>query len=69
MPRFEPELLRPQPCVTIELHTSLTFQLMFEPQFNRVEKIKIISSTLMAACGLVPGRYYTLNPYLFRVPL
>ena len=36
---------------------------MFEPQFNRVEKIKIISSTVMAACGLIPGRY-TFNDHL-----
>ena len=33
------------------------FQLLFESQFlHRVEKIKIISATYMAACGLQPGR-------------
>ena len=31
-------------------------QLLFETQFARVEKIKVISSTYMAACGLQPGR-------------
>jgi len=31
-------------------------QLMYEPQFNRIEKIKIIGSTFMAACGLLSGR-------------
>ena len=31
-------------------------KLLFEAQFNRVEKIKVISSTYMAACGLQPGR-------------
>ena len=33
------------------------FQLMFEAQFiARIEKIKIIGSTFMAACGLMQGR-------------
>ena len=31
-------------------------KLLFEAQFSRVEKIKVISSTYMAACGLQPGR-------------
>ena len=30
-------------------------QLMYEAQFNRIEKIKIIQSTFMAACGLLSG--------------
>ena len=31
-------------------------QLMYEAQFDRIEKIKIIGSTFMAACGLISGR-------------
>jgi len=31
-------------------------KLLFEAQFGRVEKIKVISSTYMAACGLQPGQ-------------
>lgn len=31
-------------------------KLLFHEQFSRVEKIKVISSTYMAACGLQPGR-------------
>ena len=31
-------------------------QLGYEPQFNRIEKIKIIQSTFMAACGLLSGK-------------
>ncbi len=31
-------------------------KLLFHDQFGRVEKIKVISSTYMAACGLQPGR-------------
>ena len=29
---------------------------MYEPAFNRIEKIKIVGSTFMAACGLISGR-------------
>ena len=29
---------------------------MYEAQFDRIEKIKIIGSTFMAACGLISGR-------------
>ena len=29
---------------------------MFEPQFTQIEKIKIIGSTFMAACGLRSGQ-------------
>ena len=36
-------------------------QLMYEPQFNRIEKIKIIQSTFMAACGLFSGRKLSLE--------
>ena len=32
------------------------FQLLFDHQYNGVEKIKVISATFMAACGLQPGR-------------
>ena len=32
------------------------FQLLFNKDFQRIEKIKVISSTFMAACGLQPGR-------------
>ena len=35
-------------------------QLMYEAQFNRIEKIKIIQSTFMAACGLLSGKYIIL---------
>ena len=35
-------------------------QLMYEAQFNRIEKIKIIQSTFMAACGLLSGKYNIL---------
>ena len=34
---------------------------MYEPQFNRIEKIKIIQSTFMAACGLFSGRKLSLE--------
>ena len=33
---------------------------MYEAQFNRIEKIKIIQSTFMAACGLLSGKYNIL---------
>jgi len=36
-------------------------QLMYEAQFNRIEKIKIIQSTFMAACGLLSGRKLSLE--------
>ena len=41
----------------------LTFQLLFDKEFesNPIEKIKIISSTYMAACGLLPGRNGSLE--------
>lgn len=39
-----------------------SFQLLFEDEFCRVEKIKVISSTYMAACGLQPGRKNSLEP-------
>ena len=42
----------------------LQFQLLFEDEFSRVEKIKVISSTYMAACGLQPGRKNSLEPAL-----
>ena len=29
---------------------------MYEAQFGRIEKIKIVGSTFMAACGLISGR-------------
>ena len=29
---------------------------MYDVQFNDIEKIKIIGSTFMAACGLISGR-------------
>ena len=29
---------------------------MYEVQFMRIEKIKIVGSTFMAACGLISGR-------------
>jgi len=35
--------------------------LLFEEEFSRVEKIKVISSTYMAACGLQPGRKNSLE--------
>lgn len=41
--------------IKLELKKS-KFQLLFENEFSRVEKIKVISSTYMAACGLQPGR-------------
>ena len=41
----------------------LIFQLLFEAQFLRVEKIKIIGSTLMACCGLQPGRKDSLDSH------
>ena len=37
-------------------------QLLFEDEFSRMEKIKVISSTYMAACGLQPGRKNSLDP-------
>ena len=44
-------------CLTIlnDIITSFD-KLLFQKQFSRVEKIKVISSTYMAACGLQPGR-------------
>lgn len=41
---------------------SVFLQLLFEAEFCRVEKIKVISSTYMAACGLQPGRKNSLEP-------
>ena len=41
-------------------------QLMYEAQFNRIEKIKIIQSTFMAACGLLSGRYIKPKFKLFH---
>ncbi len=40
-----------------------TFQLLFDKEFesNPIEKIKVISSTYMAACGLLPGRNSSLE--------
>ena len=37
-------------------HQFYLFQLMYGHQFDRIEKIKIIGSTFMAACGLLSGR-------------
>jgi len=39
------------------------FQLLFDKEFesNPIEKIKVISSTYMAACGLLPGRNSSLE--------
>jgi len=34
---------------------------MYEVQFDRIEKIKIIGSTFMAACGLISGRKSSLE--------
>merc|ERR1719450_1533607 len=36
-------------------------QLMYEVQFDRIEKIKIIGSTFMAACGLISGRKNSID--------
>ena len=46
-----------------KLMWSATFllQLLFEAQFARIEKIKVISSTYMAACGLQPGQKNSLE--------
>jgi hypothetical protein len=59
------------------LHTAfvywkfLLFQLLFDKEFenNPIEKIKVISSTYMAACGLLPGRSSSLEtPCSFSEP-
>ena len=34
---------------------------MYEVQFDRIEKIKIIGSTFMAACGLISGRKSSID--------
>ena len=34
---------------------------MYEEQFDRIEKIKIIGSTFMAACGLISGRESSID--------
>ena len=34
---------------------------MYEVQFDRIEKIKIVGSTFMAACGLISGRKSSID--------
>ena len=41
--------------------TLLVIQLMYEVQFDRIEKIKIVGSTFMAACGLISGRKSSID--------
>ena len=43
----------PQSFFLISVHSSI--QLLSQEEFASVEKIKIIGSTYMAACGLSPG--------------
>ena len=42
----------------LKLSIFFLFQLLFDKEFesNPIEKIKVINSTYMAACGLLPGR-------------
>jgi hypothetical protein len=54
-------LLKNSPNFNIKIF--FTFQLLFDKEFenNPIEKIKVISSTYMAACGLLPGRNSSLE--------
>ena len=52
------------PCLEILNDIIVSFdKLLFDPLFSRVEKIKVISSTYMAACGLQPGRKGSASGY------
>ena len=59
-------LISSKECQNFNVITSLKleylhFQLLFEDEFSRIEKIKVISSTYMAACGLQSGRKNSLE--------
>jgi hypothetical protein len=55
--------LRAESLPPLNLAFNSIFQLLFDKEFesNPIEKIKIISSTYMAACGLLPGRNGSLE--------
>ena len=42
--------------VNISLNVIIVVQLTYKLQFTSIEKIKVVGSTYMAACGLQPGR-------------